>query len=146
MANINVFIEDIQFTLKDKKLLKNWIKQIIIAEDKKLNELNFIFCSDEYLHTINLQFLNHDTYTDIITFDRSENFLEISGDIYISIERLIDNSRKFSVSFLHELYRVIAHGVLHLLGFSDKESKEKEIMTLKENECLLMWDKLKSST
>lgn len=146
MATINFFIEDIQFAFKDKLHHRNWIKQIIKDEGKILKEVNFIFCSDTYLHQINLQYLRHNNFTDIITFDRSEKKSEISGDIFISIERITENAQKFSVSFLQELHRVMAHGILHLLGFSDKRSKDKELMTIKENGCLKKWENLKSST
>jgi probable rRNA maturation factor len=95
--------------------------------------VNFIFCSDEYLHSINVQYLNHTTYTDIVTFDSSETKGLIEGDIFISVERIQENASKFNTSFDEELHRVIIHGVLHLIGYSDKGSTKKAQMKRKED-------------
>lgn len=130
-ASINFFNEEVDITLKNQMLIIQWIKDTIRQENQQLGNLNFIFCSDAYLHQINLEYLNHDTYTDIITFPYSDSSVE--GDIYISIDRIKENADKFKVSFENELNRVIIHGVLHLLGYKDKSNKEKEQMTLKEN-------------
>lgn len=136
MAAINFFQEDISFSLKNKIKLKNWIKDTITIEGKKLGELNFIFCSDNYLLEINQQYLKHDTFTDIITFDSSEMEGIIAGDIFISYERVCENADKFTTSVNDELHRIIIHGTLHLLGYKDKTKASKALMTQKENEHL----------
>jgi len=135
MPRIPVFFfeEDITFKPKNKNALREWIKETIVAEGYKLKELNYIFCSDRFLIEINRQYLNHDTYTDIITFDNSEKQGTIVGDIFISIERIRENAAKFSVSEANELHRVIIHGTLHLLGYKDKNKADKQLMTSKEN-------------
>lgn len=133
MPAISFFEEDITFKLKNKALVRQWIVNTIINEGFKLKELNYIFCSDAYLLQINQQYLNHDTYTDIITFDNSEEEGKIISDIFISIERISENARKFNVSETDELHRVIIHGTLHLLGYKDKTAGDKQIMTEKEN-------------
>ncbi|MFB5945535.1 rRNA maturation RNase YbeY [Albibacterium profundi] len=130
---INFFNEDIQFTLKNKIQIRKWIRKSIENEGFKLGELNFIFCSDGYLLQINQEYLKHDTYTDIITFDNSELSEIISGDIFISIDRIIENAEKFQINFDNELHRVMIHGVLHLMGYPDKKREEKVIMTSKED-------------
>lgn len=130
---INFFQEDITFTLKDKTAVRKWISETISAEKHKLAELNFIFCSDNYLLEINRQYLNHDTFTDIITFDNSEENNIILGDIFISIDRVKENAKTFNVAFKNELHRVIIHGTLHLLGYPDKKKEEKAVMTTKED-------------
>lgn len=133
---IHFFSEGISFTLKEKTNLRNWMKQTIIAEGRKLGELNFIFCSDLYLLEINKQYLNHNTFTDIVTFDNSNSAQRLVSDIFISIERVKENAAKFGVPFRDELHRVMIHGVLHLLGYSDKTSATKALMTAKEDEYL----------
>jgi len=135
MPRIPVFFfeEDITFKPKNKGALRGWIKEAIIAEGYKLKELNYIFCSDSYLIEINRQYLNHDTYTDIITFDNSEEQGIIAGDIFISIDRIRENAVKFSVNETNELHRVIIHGTLHLLGYKDKTKADKQLMTEKED-------------
>lgn len=137
LKDISFFSEDIDFTLKDKAKVRSWIADTIKSEGfKRVRELSFVFCSDDYLLEINKQYLNHDTYTDIVTFDSSEQEEVIAGDIFISIERVRENASKFSVSEREELHRVIIHGVLHLCGYYDKKKQEKELMTAKENEYL----------
>ena len=136
MPSINFFEEDIRFKLKDKTKVKTWVKATIEAEGYKLQELNYIFCSDEYLLDINRQYLDHDTYTDIITFDNSEKEKVITGDIFISIDRVRENAEKFSSGELNELHRVIIHGALHLLGYKDKTAESKKNMTSKEDQYL----------
>ncbi|HEY0899783.1 MAG TPA: rRNA maturation RNase YbeY [Sphingobacteriaceae bacterium] len=133
---VHFFSEDLVFTLKQKTNVRNWIQSTIIAEGYALDELNFIFCSDTYLLTINQQYLDHDTYTDIITFDNSEEEDRITGDIFISVERVRENANHFGVAFEDELHRVIIHGTLHLLGYPDKTKAEKTRMTQKEDEYL----------
>jgi rRNA maturation RNase YbeY len=130
---INFFNEDISFKLKQKGLVRNWIRNTIISENHRLKLLNFIFCSDAYLLNINKQYLNHDTYTDIITFDNSDVELEIAGDIFISVERVRENAKELGLNDTDELHRVIIHGTLHLLGYSDKSKSLKAQMTDKED-------------
>src|ERR1035437_291185 len=141
---IHFHTQDIKFTLKNKTLLKQWITSTIEKKKRKAGEINFIFCSDDYLLNINKQYLNHDTYTDIITFDYSqENMnLNINGDIYISTERVKENALKFSKSFEDELHRVLIHGTLHLLGYKDKTKIAKAEMTKQEDLCLTAVKKL----
>ncbi|MEM1120370.1 MAG: rRNA maturation RNase YbeY [Bacteroidota bacterium] len=114
-------------------MINAWIAQTIIKESKQLVALNFIFCDDEYLHKINVKYLDHDTLTDIITFPYSNDEQLIEGDIYISVQRVRANAQQFNVLFLQELHRVIIHGVLHLCGFGDKTDDEKKIMRSKED-------------
>jgi probable rRNA maturation factor len=133
MPAINFFEEDITYNVKHKTKVKHWITNTIVAEGYKLKELNYIFCSDEYLLTINRQYLDHDTYTDIITFDNSEIERSIVGDIFISIDRIRENAAKFGIPEKDELHRVIIHGALHLLGYKDKTAPAKRTMTEKED-------------
>ncbi len=120
----------------DIKTYQNWIKRIILNEAYQLDTLSFVFTSDEKLLEINKTYLNHDTYTDIITFDYCEKTEVINGEILISVDRINENAKKFKVTYLHELSRVMAHGVLHLLGYKDKTSNEKSIMRKKEDACI----------
>jgi probable rRNA maturation factor len=133
MPAIQFFEEDITYKLKNKTAVRKWITETIVAEGFKLAELTYVFCSDQYLLQINQQYLNHDTYTDIITFDNSEEHSTIAGDIFISIERIKENAAKFTVTEAQELHRVIIHGALHLLGYKDKSVADKKKMTLKED-------------
>ena len=126
---------DIDFSLQKEELLKKWIHQVIKNHEKKLGKLNYLFCSDEEVYNANVKFLNHDTYTDIITFDNVEGD-SVSGDIMISVDRVGENAKLFSVPFEDELHRVIIHGVLHLLGFKDKSDEDAALMRKKENESL----------
>ena len=130
---VNFFEEEISFKPKQLRALKSWINQTIISENYQLSELNFICCSDNYLLKINKQYLNHDTYTDIITFDNSEEQGLIYGDVFISIDRVKENAKTFKTTLATELHRVIIHGTLHLLGYKDKSIKEKTLMTKKED-------------
>lgn len=136
MPSINFFEEGISFKLKNKNKVKEWIKATITAEGYALQELNYIFCSDEYLLQINRQYLDHDTYTDIVTFDNSEKDRSITGDIFISIDRIRENAQKFGTGEINELHRVIIHGALHLLGYKDKTTGSKKTMTQKEDQYL----------
>jgi rRNA maturation RNase YbeY len=124
--------QEIQFQLSDKIKIKSWIKTIVELEKKILGQINFVFTSDAELLKTNIEFLNHNTYTDIITFDYCEGKL-INGDIIISIERVKENAQKFKVDFDSEVKRVIIHGVLHLCGYKDKSTKDTEVMKGKEN-------------
>lgn len=124
--------QEIQFKLKDSSRVKSWIKEIIALEKKKQGQINFVFTNDEQLLQTNIQFLNHNTYTDIITFDDCEGNT-INGDIIISVERVRENADKFAVNFEEELKRVIIHGILHLCGYKDKTKKDAEEIRKKEN-------------
>jgi len=137
---IHFFTEDLEFKLKHKKILKSSLCEVANSHKKQIEELNYIFCSDSYLHSINLQYLNHDTYTDIITFDNSID-KEIIGDIFISIERVAENAFKFNVTKELELYRIMSHGLLHLCGFKDKKKDDKLKMTEAENKALLVFQR-----
>ena len=126
------------FILENEEVYADWIKSIIDEYDVVVGELNYIFCSDEYLHKMNVDFLEHDTFTDIITFDYSEADV-ISGDLFISIDRVKENAASFNCSFQDEILRVMSHGVFHLLGFKDKtESEISEIRAL-ENEAISLF-------
>lgn len=138
MQKIHFFTEDISFQLKQKKIIRHWIENVVQNEGAKINELNYIFCSDEYLKEVNAKYLDHHYYTDIITFDNSEDPETIESDIFISIDRVKENSQEFSKSFQEELHRVIIHGVLHLLGYKDKEEEESQLMRQKENDSLAL--------
>lgn len=121
------------FILDQEEYFVTWIETIITSEDKVVGEIAYIFCNDDYLHAINMQYLNHDTLTDIISFDYTEGDI-ISGDIFISIERVKDNAIDFNVSFEEELKRVLAHGVLHFCGYKDKTNIDAALMRSKEEE------------
>jgi rRNA maturation RNase YbeY len=125
---INFNIETVGFKILDIRKKKSWIKDLVKEQDFKLGELSYIFLNDEGLHKINLEYLKHDTYTDIITFDNSEDEVEIEGDIFISVERIAENAKKFKVDFEIELTRVMAHGVLHLCGYLDKKPDDVKLM------------------
>lgn len=129
---ISFFSEDISFELGDAASVEHWIQTTIQKEGKNLGEISFIFCSDSYLHQINLTHLNHDTYTDIITFNYNEEAV-LNGDIFISIDRVKENATTYNVSFENELNRVMIHGVLHLAGYEDKTDQEKAAMRAKED-------------
>lgn len=120
------------FQLKDKQSITKWLENAISTENKELGEINYIFCDDQYLLKKNQKYLQHDTFTDIITFDYTEENC-LSGDIFISIERVKENAITFAVPFETELRRVIIHGVLHLMGYKDKSDEEAETMRSKEN-------------
>ena len=126
------------FILPNEKLFSDWITNVITSESYVLGEINYTFCNDEFLHDINIEYLNHDTLTDIITFDNSVGFT-LYSDIVISIERVIDNANDFNVSFEEELKRVIIHGILHLCGYKDKSHNDSILMRNKENEKILMF-------
>ena len=133
MAAVHFFNQDIDFKLSHPRKRKNWIKNTVEEEGGTLGSLNFIFCSDEHLLGINIQYLNHETYTDIITFDNSEEEDQIEGDIFISIDRVRENASKLKVAFDDELDRVMIHGVLHLLGYGDKTTRQSKLMREKED-------------
>lgn len=134
---INFYSEN-RFKMNDEAAYRKWLHQVITSEGKKTGEISFIFCDDEYLHKINLEYLDHDTYTDIISFDATIGNI-LGGDIFISTERVNDNAEIFNVSFDQELKRVMVHGVLHFCGYRDKTEEEKELMRLKEEEKMEMF-------
>jgi rRNA maturation RNase YbeY len=121
------------FTLQDEAVYSEWLSRVILSENKNEGEINYIFCDDEYLLEINQQYLNHDTLTDIISFDYSIGN-ELNGDIFISIQRVADNALDFNVPFLEELKRVMVHGVLHYCGYKDKSADDERLMRSKEDE------------
>lgn len=121
------------FSLEQEEVYASWIETIVESEKKTLGEISYIFCDDEYLHTINMQYLNHDTLTDIISFDYTEGDI-ISGDIFVSIERVVDNAKDYNVPFDEELKRVLAHGILHYCGYKDKSDEDALLMRTKEEE------------
>ena len=125
------FTSNTNFQLRHKTVLKSWIKKVVGKEGKKMKDLSFVFCDDMELLNKNSKYLNHDTLTDILTFDYSKN--NISGDIYISIDRVKENAKTYKVTFENELDRVMIHGVLHLLGYKDESEKEQKIMREKED-------------
>lgn len=130
MINFNY---ELDFALTDEAYFTDWITRVIDSENFQIGDLNYIFCSDEYLLQVNLAYLNHDYYTDIITFDYCEA-QQISGDIFISIDRVRENAKSFAVSFNEELLRVMAHGLLHLMKYKDKTDEDSSLMRRKENE------------
>tara|TARA_B100000678_G_scaffold270195_1_gene257913 strand:- start:306 stop:725 length:420 start_codon:yes stop_codon:yes gene_type:complete len=134
---INFFSEN-NFELEDNVAYEKWLQNVIISEEKKEGDINYIFCDDEYLHEINVKYLNHDDYTDIISFDNAVGNI-LHGDIFISTERVAENAEKFQVSFQKELKRVIAHGLLHFCGYKDKTDDEAQLMREKEDEKIKMF-------
>ncbi len=127
------------FVLDEEKKITDWIKLIIKNNNCRVGEIGYLFCDDEYLLEVNRKYLNHDTYTDIITFDYVSGNL-VSGDIMISVDRIRDNAKLFSVPFEQELHRVIIHGIHHLLGQGDKTEEEATAMRKKENDSLALWE------
>lgn len=126
------------FRLKNASFYADWITRVVEEEGADVAKLEYVFCSDDYLLRINQQYLKHDTYTDIITFDYS-NGDGISGDIFISTERVEENAVRYKVEYENELKRVMIHGVLHLLGYGDKSKSESEVMRRKENQKVKMF-------
>ncbi len=136
MPSVNFFYHKVRFELKSPRKVSSWIKRVVEKEGAAVEEINYVFCSDSYLLTLNQGFLKHNTLTDIITFDYSDGKSVLEGEIYISIARVKENSKKFNVGFEDELSRVMIHGVLHLFGYKDKKSAEKALMRKKEEACL----------
>ncbi|RKS99449.1 rRNA maturation RNase YbeY [Flavobacterium sp. 123] len=135
MINFNY---ETEFTLENVQAFEDWLSRVIVSENKKEGEINYIFCDDEYLHKINLEYLNHDTLTDIISFDYSMGN-ELNGDIFVSIERVKDNAADFNVLFDDELKRVVVHGILHYCGYKDKSEVDEALMRSKEDEKIAMF-------
>ena len=132
------FNYETEFTLDNEQVYADWLSAVIVSEGKKEGEINYIFCDDEYLHKINVEYLEHDTLTDIISFDYTVGN-ELNGDIFVSVERVEDNAIDFNVSFEEELKRVLAHGILHYCGYKDKSVKDAELMRSKEDEKIAMF-------
>jgi rRNA maturation RNase YbeY len=134
---VTYFTEDVSFPPMKRRKIAQWIKQIAAGYGKKVGEISYIFCSDSKILAVNLEYLQHDYFTDIITFDYSENDT-LSGDLFISLETVKSNAEKFGVDYEEELQRVIIHGILHLCGQNDKSPKERAIMTQKEDAALAL--------
>ena len=132
------FNYETDFELENEAQYEDWISRIIESEGFEEGEINYIFCDDEYLHKINVEYLDHDTLTDIISFDYTVGNL-LQGDIFVSIERVQDNANDFNVSFEEELKRVLSHGVLHYCGYKDKSPKDEALMRSKEEEKMQMF-------
>ncbi len=133
---VNYFIVETNFTFERRRDCTNWIKSVVLEESlkspKKVGDVSVIFCSDEYLLNINKQYLSHDYFTDVITFDNSEGD-ELSGDIFISTDTVLSNSKIYNQEFISELHRVIVHGILHLLGYDDQTEDQSKVMRAKED-------------
>jgi len=142
---VKFYNRESKFQLKQKTLLKHWIKEVVTIEKKLLGEVHFVFTTDEELLKINQSFLNHNTYTDIITFDYSEA-KKINGEIYISTQRVLENAQKLKVSPDDELRRVIIHGILHLCGYKDKRKDEVKKMRTREDKAITRWLKIKAKS
>ena len=132
------FNYELEFQLENEEQYSSWISNVISSENKKEGDINYIFCDDEYILEINKQYLDHDYYTDIISFDYSVGN-ELHGDIFVSIERVRENAIEFEVTFDEELKRVLAHGVLHYCGYKDKTEEEELLMRTKEDEKIKMF-------
>jgi len=135
---IRFFYEEVDFKIKHPTKVRRWVTETTRKEKRQVSEINYIFCSDKYLLSLNQNYLNHNTLTDIITFDNSEGKI-IEGEIYISFDRVNENASKFQSSFEDELHRVMIHGVLHLCGYKDKKPKDKTLMRKKEDAYLSLW-------
>ena len=129
MVNFNY---ENKFKLPNEAAISKWISNVIRTEEFKEDEINYVFCDDDYLYKLNLEFLKHDTLTDIISFDYSVGKI-LQGDIFISTQRVEDNAKDFDTTFKNELHRVIVHGILHYCGYTDKTEKDSELMRQKEN-------------
>ena len=136
---IQFFFIDVKITLSERRRLKTFIERMFRNEGIQINSLVIIFCSDEYLLGVNRRFLNHDYYTDIITFNLADKEELVEGEIYISTDRIRENALINKVALQNELHRIIFHGVLHLCGFKDKKPNEKTLMTIEENKYLKMY-------
>ena len=126
------FNYETSFQLKNQNIIEHWVDTIVSDQEFSIGEINYIFCDDAYLHKLNVEFLQHDTLTHVISFDNTLGKL-ISGDIFISVERVEDNAKDFKVTFEDELHRVMIHGVLHYMGYKDKSEEDKKQMRAAEN-------------
>jgi probable rRNA maturation factor len=129
------FYSETAFTIDKADAIREWVSETILQENCEQGDITYVFCDDNYLYKLNVQFLGHDTLTDIISFDNSLG-TQIHGEIYISVERVADNAKRYGVSFSEELHRVLIHGILHFCGYKDKTDGDQERMTQKENEAL----------
>lgn len=136
-GRIYFFNEDVDFSLSHPIRMRRLLRRVAEQEGKVLNELTYVFCSDQHLHRMNVEFLNHDTLTDVITFDMADEVGQIIGELYVSIERVADNAKQLNLSFEHELARVLVHGLLHLCGYGDKSQGEQIKMRSTEDFYLL---------
>ncbi|MBD2713477.1 rRNA maturation RNase YbeY [Microvirga sp. STR05] len=135
-TGIEFLVEDVDFKVADAEELTSWIERVAEVHEYEIVQLTYIFCSDEYLHKVNVEYLDHDTYTDVITFDNADDADIIEGDIFISVDRVRENAVTHGVTFRDELHRVMIHGVLHLLGYADKDLLSQTAMRKKEDDCL----------
>lgn len=133
-----IFNYENDFNLDNEEAIAAWLSTVIVSEKKNEGEINYIFCNDDHLHKINVEYLNHDTLTDIISFDYTVGN-ELNGDIFVSVERVQDNANDFNVSFDEELKRVLVHGILHYCGYKDKGEEDERLMRLKEDEKIAMF-------
>ena len=132
-SNIRFFSEEIHFSFKNKGRTRKWLTNVLEEEKNSPRNINYIFCSDDFLAELNKLYLHHNTYTDIITFPDLSHLKKIAGDVYISVERIKENAEKYHQPFDIELARVMVHRILHLLGYKDKTPNDKELMTRKED-------------
>jgi len=139
--SISFVVEGVMKPKLRYRMISKWLKQVVVKFGYTTGDLTFIFCDDEYLKEINLKYLKHDFYTDIVTFDYGENYI-VSGDMFISIDRVKDNAEFFKCNFNDEFLRVIVHGLLHLLKYTDSNNEEKENMRRIENECIFLYKEI----
>ena len=142
MSEVHFFSEEVDFTYPEKEVILRWLINITSEEGKTITSINYIFCSDNHLHKINMEHLNHDTLTDIITFPYGEGEI-VEGDIFISIERVRENAQEYKVLLEEELIRVMAHGVLHMCGYKDKSLEDQNLMRKREDKAIVLWKALK---
>ncbi|CAI8330957.1 MAG: Endoribonuclease YbeY [Polaribacter sejongensis] len=134
------FNYETSFQIDNESLLEDWVSAVVLAQGFELGDISYVFCDDDYLHKLNVEFLQHDTLTDIISFDTTLGKV-ISGDIFISVERVIDNALDYKVPFIEEFHRVLIHGVLHFMGYTDKSDADKKEMRIAEDKAILMISK-----
>lgn len=134
------FNYETSFQIDNESLLEDWVSSVVLAQGFELGDISYVFCDDDYLHKLNVEFLQHDTLTDIISFDTTLGKV-ISGDIFISVERVIDNALDYKVPFIEEFHRVLIHGVLHFMGYTDKSDADKKEMRIAEDKAILMISK-----
>ncbi len=135
---ISIQVVDVEMPLTNTDVVREWVNGLVTSYGKTVGELYYLFCSDEYLYKMNVDILNHDFYTDIITFQNNEEGIVLSGELYISVDRIKDNAIMMGLKYEDELNRVMAHGVLHLMGFKDKTDEEAAVMRQQEDKCLDM--------
>ena len=133
---VQFFTADVKYILRDKNSIRNWLERVAAKEMASIDELNIIFCSDDFLYQLNVEHLDHHTLTDIITFDYSQSKNRLNGEMYISIDRVRENSKYLKIKLQDELHRVIVHGLLHLCGYTDKTPHKKTEMRKREDDCL----------